>query len=90
MGAKLDCFARLFKVRIPQKYGLQVAGSNLRALRSKFRDGAAYAELTQAQRARWVTIVKHNKWDLLAMEFIVQSIEDGAEPLPGRTPSACA
>jgi hypothetical protein len=72
--ASLAYFSELLGFEIPVRYGLGLVGQGLRLIRQQLGEGRGYAELTQKARASWVAVVKHNRLDLTAMEFVLRSI----------------
>ncbi len=89
-GARLGYFAFLFGIEIPAKYGQQVVGANLSALRRLLVAGREYRDFAIGQKKRWVTVVKHNKADLDAMETIVRSIVRHPHRRSAKSPGQCA
>lgn len=72
--ASLAYFSDLLKFPIPIRYGLGLVGKGLRLIRPQINEGRAYADLTKNARASWVAIVKHNRFDLKGMEFVLGQI----------------
>jgi hypothetical protein len=89
-GARLAYFACLFGIAIPAKYGELVVGTNLSALRRLLVAGRQYRDFSAEQKKRWVTVVKHNKADLGAMEGIVRAIVRQPNRGTAKSPGQCA
>jgi len=70
--ATLDYFSGLVGFHVPEKFGLGIVGDGLRLIREQILAGRSYADLTPRARAAWVSIVKHNRYDLEAMEFVLR------------------
>ena len=72
--ASLAYFSQLLGFAIPTRYGLGLVGQGLRLIRLQINEGRTYAALTKSARASWVSIVKHNRFDLAAIEFVLRLI----------------
>lgn len=75
--ASLDFFEDLLGFYVPERFGVGLVGNSLRLIRSQIVDGRGYADLTNAARAGWTTVVRHNKLDLKGMAFVLRRITDG-------------
>jgi hypothetical protein len=78
-GASLHYISGLVGVVIPIQFGQRVVADNLRHLREMLQAGASYGELGE-ERCRWVTVVKHNQWDLKAMSEVMRHVVAGRKP----------
>lgn len=72
--ATLDYFSGLVGFQVPERFGLGIVGEGLRLIRQQILEGRGYADLTPKARAAWIAIVKHNRYDLEAMEFVLQVV----------------
>ena len=75
--ASLDFFEDLLGFYVPERFGVGLVGNSLRLIRSQIVDGRGYADLTNAARAGWTTVVRHNKLDLEGMAFVLRRITLG-------------
>ena len=75
--ASLDFFEDLLGFYVPERFGVGLVGNSLRLIRSQIADGRGYADLTNAARDGWTTVVRHNKLDLEGMAFVLRRITDG-------------
>ena len=72
--ASLDFFEDLLGFHVPERFGLGLVGNSLRLIRDQIKEGRGYAELTNAARDGWTTVVRHNKLDLEGMAYVLQKI----------------
>ena len=72
--ASLDFFEDLLGFHVPERFGLGLVGNSLRLIRDQIKEGRGYAELTNAARDGWTTVVRHNKLDLEGMAVVVSKI----------------
>lgn len=72
--ASLSEVAHLLGIHVPQRYGVGLVGDALRLIREQLNQGRSWPELTPAARSGWVTVVKHNRYDLQAMQEVLQVI----------------
>jgi hypothetical protein len=72
--ASLDFFEDLLGFHVPERFGLGLVGNSLRLIRDQIKEGRGYAELTNAARDGWTTVVRHNKLDLEGMSVVVSKI----------------
>ena len=75
--ASLDFFEDLLGFYVPERFGVGLVGNSLRLIRSQIVDGRGYADLTNAARDGWTTVVRHNKLDLEGMAFVLRRITLG-------------
>lgn len=75
--ATLDYFSGLAGFQVPEKFGQGIVGEGLRLIREQIENGRSYADLTPRAGASWVAIVKHNRYDLEAMEFVLRVVTSG-------------
>ncbi len=75
--ASLDFFEDLLGFYVPERFGVGLVGNSLRLIRSQIADGRGYADLTNAARDGWTTVVRHNKLDLEGMAFVLRRITLG-------------
>lgn len=83
-------FTCLFDIYVPERFGDKVVATNLRLLRALLESGTGYGAFAAEDRNRWVTVVKHNRWDLEVMDQIVKGLVIDRDPMPGRCPATCA
>ena len=74
VNASLDFFEDLLGFHVPERFGLGLVGNSLRLIRDQIKEGRGYAELTNAARDGWTTVVRHNKLDLEGMAYVLQKI----------------
>jgi len=74
----LAFFAQQSGYAIPEKYGTNLVGDGLRLIRGQLEHGRIYPELTDAATKAWVTIVKHNRHDLLSMRHVLKWLHETA------------
>ena len=72
--ASLNEVAHLLGIHVPQRYGVGLVGDALRLIREQLNQGRSWPELTPAARSGWVTVVKHNRYDLQSMQEVLQVI----------------
>ena len=72
--ASLDFFEDLLGFHVPERFGLGLVGNSLRLIRDQIEKGRGYAELTNAARDGWTTVVRHNKLDLEGMAFVLKEM----------------
>ena len=70
--ASLDFFEDLLGFQVPERFGLGLVGKALGLIRGQIQEGRSYAELTNAAREGWTTVVRHNKLDLEGMAHILR------------------
>ena len=75
--ASLDFFEDLVGFYVPDRFGLGLVGKALGLIRSQIQDGRSYADLTNAARDGWTTVVRHNKLDLEGMAYVLEAITQG-------------
>jgi hypothetical protein len=75
--ASLDFFEDLVGFYVPDRFGLGLVGKALGLIRSQIQDGRSYADLTNAARDGWTTVVRHNKLDLEGMAYVLKAITQG-------------
>ncbi len=75
--ASLDFFEDLLGFHVPERFGLGLVGNSLRLVRGQIKEGRGYADLTNAARDGWTTVVRHNKLDLEGMAFVLRRITLG-------------
>ena len=72
--ASLDFFEDLLGFHVPERFGLGLVGNSLRLIRDQIKEGRGYAELTNAARDGWTTVVRHNRLDLEGMAYVLLKI----------------
>ena len=72
--ASLDFFEDLLGFHVPERFGIGLVGNSLRLIRDQIKEGRGYAELTNAARDGWTTVVRHNKLDLQGTAYVLQKI----------------
>ena len=72
--ASLDFFEDLLDFHVPERFGLGLVGKSLLLIRGQIKEGREYAELTNAARDGWTTVVRHNKLDLEGMAFVLRKM----------------
>lgn len=72
--ASLSYFSGLFDLQVPERFGAGVVGSSLGQIRSQLKDGRRYGELTPKAKTGWVSVVRHNEYDLINMEKVLRKI----------------
>jgi hypothetical protein len=72
--ASLDFFEDLLGFHVPERFGLGLVGNSLRLIRDQIKEGRGYAELTNATRDGWTTVVRHNRLDLEGMAYVLLKI----------------
>ena len=77
MTINRDFFEDLLGFYVPERFGVGLVGNSLRLIRSQIADGRGYADLTNAARDGWTTVVRHNKLDLEGMAFVLRRITLG-------------
>jgi hypothetical protein len=70
--ASLDFFEDLLGFQVPERFGLGLVGKALGLIRGQIQEGRSYAELTNAAREGWTTVVRHNKLDLEGMAHVLR------------------
>jgi hypothetical protein len=75
--ASLDFFEDLLDFHVPERFGLGLVGKSLLLIRGQIKEGRDYAELTNAARDGWTTVVRHNKLDLEGMAFVLRRMTHG-------------
>jgi hypothetical protein len=68
--ASLDFFEDLLGFQVPERFGLGLVGKALGLIRGQIQEGRSYAQLTNAAREGWTTVVRHNKLDLEGMAYV--------------------
>jgi hypothetical protein len=72
--ASLDFFEDLLGFQVPERFGLGLVGKALGIIRGQIQEGRSYAELTNAAREGWTTVVRHNKLDLEGMAHVLRAM----------------
>jgi len=72
--ASLEFFEDLLGFHVPERFGRGLVGNSLRLIRGQIEEGRGYAELTNAARDGWTTVVRHNKLDLEGMADVLHKI----------------
>ena len=72
--ASLKFFEDLLGFHVPERFGLGLVGNSLRLIRDQIKEGRGYAELTNAARDGWTTVVRHNKLDLEGMAVVLKEM----------------
>lgn len=72
--AKLQFFEDLLGFYVPERFGLGLVGESLRLLREQIEKGRTYIDLTKAAKNGWISVVRHNKFDLQGMAFVLNAI----------------
>jgi hypothetical protein len=72
--ASLEFFEDLLGFHVPERFGRGLVGNSLRLIRGQIEEGRGYAELTNAARDGWTTVVRHNKLDLEGMAFVLKEM----------------
>ena len=72
--ASLNFFEDLLGFHVPERFGLGLVGNSLRLIRDQIKEGRGYADLTNAARDGWTSVVRHNKLDLEGMAVVVSKI----------------
>jgi hypothetical protein len=72
--ASLDFFEDLLGFQVPERFGLGLVGKALGLIRVQIQEGRSYAELTNAAREGWTTVVRHNKLDLEGMTYVLRAM----------------
>ncbi len=72
--ASLSYFRDLFALKVPERFDSGIVGSTLGLIRSQLKEGRSYSELTPRARKGWVSVVRHNEYDLIHMEKIIKHI----------------
>jgi len=72
--ASLDFFEDLLGFHVPERFGIGLVGNSLRLIRDQIKEERGYAELTNAARDGWTTVVRHNKLDLQGTAYVLQKI----------------
>ena len=70
--ASLDFFEDLLGFQVSERFGLGLVGKALGLIRGQIQEGRIYAELTNAAREGWTTVVRHNKLDLEGMAHVLR------------------
>lgn len=72
--ASLSHFCELLGLRVPERFGTGIVGTNLGLIRKQLNEGRGYGKLTPNARRGWVSVVRHNEYDLLNMEEVMKYI----------------
>lgn len=72
--ASLSHFCELLDLSIPQRFGSGVVGKTLGLIRTQLNEGRGYSELTPSARKGWISVLRHNEYDLLCMEKVMTHI----------------
>jgi len=72
--ASLDYFEDLLGFQVPERFGLGLVGKALRLIREQIHEGRGYADLTDAAKKGWTTVVRHNKLDLEGMAYVLMKL----------------
>jgi hypothetical protein len=72
--AKLQFFEDLLGFYVPERFGLGLVGESLRLIREQIEKGRTYSDLTKAAKTGWISVVRHNKFDLQGMAFVLNAI----------------
>ena len=72
--ASLKFFEDLLDFHVPERFGLGLVGKSLTLIRGQISKGRGYAELTNAARDGWTTVVRHNKLDLEGMAVVLKEM----------------
>ena len=72
--AKLQFFEDLLGFYVPERFGLGLVGESLRLIREQIEKGRTYIDLTKAAKNGWISVVRHNKFDLQGMAFVLNAI----------------
>ena len=72
--ASLDFFEDLLGFHVPERFGLGLVGNSLRLIREQIEKGRTYIDLTKAAKNGWISVVRHNKFDLQGMAFVLNAI----------------
>ena len=72
--AKLQFFEDLLGFYVPERFGLGLVGESLRFIREQIEKGRTYIDLTKAAKNGWISVVRHNKFDLQGMAFVLNAI----------------
>ena len=72
--ARLKFFEDLLDFHVPERFGLGLVGKSLTLIRGQISKGRGYAELTNAARDGWTTVVRHNKLDLEGMAIVLKEM----------------
>jgi len=77
--ASLEFFEDLLGFHVPDRFGRGLVGNSLRLIRGQIKEERGYAELTNAARDGWTTVVRHNKLDLEGMAYVLLKISIAKE-----------
>ena len=72
--ASLKFFEDLLDFHVPERFGLGLVGKSLTLIRGQISKGRGYAELTNAARDGWTTVVRHNKLDIEGMAVVLKEM----------------
>jgi len=72
--AKLQFFEDLLGFYVPERFGLGLVGESLRLIREQLEQGRTYSDITKGAKSGWISVVRHNKFDLQGMAFVLHAI----------------
>ncbi len=72
--AKLQFFEDLLGFYVPERFGLGLVGESLRLIREQLEQGRTYSDITKGAKSGWISVVRHNKFDLQGMAFVLNAI----------------
>lgn len=72
--ATLNFFEDLLGFYVPDQFGLGLVGDALRLIRGQIQGGRGYAAFSKAAKDGWTRVVRHNKFDLEGMAFVLNEI----------------
>lgn len=72
--AKLQFFEDLLGFYVPERFGLGLVGESLRLIREQLEQGRTYIDMTKGAKSGWISVVRHNKFDLQGMAFVLNAI----------------
>ena len=78
--SSLSHFCELLDLRVPERFGTGIVGTGLGLIRKQLSEGRSYGQLTAKARKGWVSVVRHNEYDLLTMEKVMTHIVRSQEP----------
>lgn len=73
----LVAFLRLGGIPVPRDHGAGATTRRLRMVEEQLAERAEYRLLTPRAKASWVQVLRHNRFDVLGMALLMQTIADG-------------